>query len=156
MFGNILVYYIEGSGLHFIVVYSMSTLFVACPSICQLHRLKGDNQKDSLRLIEHLAPRWEQLGITLDFDPRGVHVDLIKKECTNEGPVGCCNRVLKDWLNGQGARAYQPPTWANFITVLEEMEEFHLVRSLQTYFCTGPDWYNSCLVITDCYSVCSS
>ena len=66
-------------------------------------------------------------------------MDLIKKECAIDGPEACCRHVLKDWLNGQGAYAYQPPTWPNLIKILEAMEETRLVGRLQTYLSAGPD-----------------
>ena len=99
------------------------------PTVKQLLVMKGSQKKHPIRLVRQLAPRWELLGYALDFDPKGNHVQLIKRECTTEGgPLACCYRVLMDWLNGQGS--CQPPTWAMLVEILEEIDECCLAQEI--------------------------
>ena len=118
---------------HFTLHYIHTS--IDSPTIHQLWFLRGDDQKDSIRLIDELTPEWERFGYMLDFDRRGSHMAFIKAQYVREGAMACCNRVLVDWLNGRGT--HQPPTWANLISILKDIDECRvLAQRLQTYFGT--------------------
>ena len=107
---------------HFIIDVDM-------PTIRQLTLLKSPTP---IRILKKLALQWETLGYTLDFDPQGDHIQLIRKEHEREGLLSCCRKVLIHWLNGRGS--YQPANWENLIEILEDMNEVHLARELRDMF----------------------
>ena len=87
--------------------------------------------RESVHIIKILAPRWKLLGDTMDFDCRGSNVQLIESQHAIEGPVACCREVLQYWLCGNGS--YQPPTWENFIQLLQDIEETNLATMLRDH-----------------------
>ena len=98
------------------------------PTVKQLQVIKCE-KKSPIRLVQDIAHKWEELGYALDFDPKGSHVKLIKKDYAIEGSVACCYRVLMDWLDGKGA--CQPPTWAKLIEILEDIDERRLAQEIK-------------------------
>ena len=103
-------------------------VLMGTPTVKQLLVMRCSKEKSPVRLVQEIAPKWELLGYALDFDAKGSHVKLIKSDCTIEGSVACCYRVLMDWLDGRGA--CQPPTWAKLIEILSDIGEIRLAQEI--------------------------
>jgi len=86
------------------------------PTIAQLQLLKGADGK-VLEIINHVAARWEDIAINMDFDPTGYMQSAIK--ANNHGNVAvCCKATFTTWLEGVGSK--QPATWSMLIQILNE------------------------------------
>ena len=103
-------------------------VLMGTPTVKQLLVMRCSREKSPVHLVQEIAPKWELLGYALDFDATGSHVKLIKSDCTIEGSVACCYRVLMDWLDGRGA--CQPPTWAKLIEILSDIGEIRLAQEI--------------------------
>lgn len=85
------------------------------PSLAQLQSLKGADGK-VLRIIDHVAARWGDIGINMDFDATGYTVGTIK--ANNRDVTDCCKVMFTTWLEGKGSK--QPPTWNVLIQILDD------------------------------------
>ena len=79
-----------------------------------------------VQIIRDLAPKWKDVGISLDFDPDGRTLDLIEVQKMNE-PVACCRAMFQHWLAGNGV----PATWGTLIELLQDAEQSHLAEQIK-------------------------
>ena len=99
----------------------------AKPTLAQLMKMKTA-RGGRIEIIKCVAPQWKQLGILLDFDPKGRTLDLIEAEHKFDGPVDCCEATIKHWLKGNGMDA----TWNTVIELLEDIGELELAKQVKS------------------------
>ena len=80
-----------------------------------------------VQIIQDVAPKWKDFGISLDFDPDGRTLDLIEAEQKVNGPVACCRAMFQCWLAGNGV----PATWDTLIELLQDAEQSHLAEQIK-------------------------
>ena len=85
------------------------------PTLAQLQSLKGTEGK-VLMIIDHVAHKWGDIGINMDFDATGYTVRTIK--ANNHDVTDCCKVMFTTWLEGKGSK--QPPTWNVLIQILDD------------------------------------
>lgn len=104
-----------------------SCLFSAAkPRLAQLTLLKT-TEGQKVQIIQDVAPKWKDFGISLDFDPDGRTLDLIEAEQKINGPVACCRAMFQHWLAGNGA----PATWDTLMELLQDAEQSHLAQQIK-------------------------
>ena len=99
------------------------------PKFSQLIRL-NDKEGRTVKLIEGVAAKWEQLAYILQFSSAVVRtVQRDTNNCT-----AACEEVLYRWLNGsEGTR--QPVSWATLIECLRDCDFIMLARDLENTLC---------------------
>ena len=70
-----------------------------------------------VEIIKHVAPRWRDVGLLLDFDPTGNPLNLIQSK--EQGPLPCCQALFQYWLEGNGVK---PITWGKLVEILEDSD----------------------------------
>jgi len=85
-------------------------------------------EEQKVEIIKSVAPQWQQLGALLDFDTEGRTLDLIEEQHKLNGPVDCCQAIMKHWLKGNGKDA----TWAVLIEILDDIEQSELARQVKS------------------------
>ena len=62
-------------------------------------------ERDNLKIIETIAPRWKTVGYLMDLDPDRRKVDVIEAEYAHKqnGVVTCCQEIFKLWLDREDA-----------------------------------------------------
>lgn len=85
----------------------------------ELLKLKsGDGEEVSV--ITSLAPDWKQIGVFMDFDENGQHLDVIAADQTLRTPVDRCQKMFQHWLNGNGR---DPFSWSTVIEILRDAKK---------------------------------
>ena len=78
----------------------------------------------TLRLIESVAPDWEELAIALEFEQHIIRT--IKKD--NRETEAACRAMLFQWLERKG---HQPNTWRTLITALKDIQLASIADTLE-------------------------
>ena len=89
--------------------------------------LKTD-QEHKIQIIKRLASNWRNFAILLNFDERGIEVDIIRDKY-NSDPEACCKATFQYWLKGNGLR---PCSWRKLIEVLEDCDEKGLAQEIDS------------------------
>ena len=85
-----------------------------------------------IKIIETVAPKWQQLGDQMEFDERGSQLDLIRSKHPND-PVECCREMFKHWLNGNGVKSC---SWRELIELLRDYDFEALAEEVNSAFTT--------------------
>lgn len=70
-------------------------------------------------IIKHIAPKWENFGVFMDFDDKGLELDRIAAENKVYGNLSCCVAMFKHWL-ADGRRQ----TWNELVEMLEDADGY--------------------------------
>ena len=97
----------------------------SAPKLHQLDLLECSGK--SLKLIQSIAAKWEQIARRLYFDHHVI--DIITKDCPQQAELAC-QSVLTRWLNGEGR---QPISWMTLITVLDEADLSSIAEDLKKF-----------------------
>ena len=97
----------------------------ATPTLKMLTLMKTP-KGNKIRVIQTVAPRWQRLGVLLDFDESGKKLEFIetKNHCI---PEECCREMFQHWLKGNGVR---PCSWRTLIELLEDCDFEMLAEEL--------------------------
>ena len=93
------------------------------PKLHQLGCLKLHNRR--IRVIEHVASKWESVAIQLHFE--GHLIETIKIDSHSQVDSACRKMFIK-WLEGIGR---QPITWRTLINALDEAGLSNVARELE-------------------------
>ena len=86
----------------------------ASPSIKKLTVLREPGGQ-KVEIVASVAGKWKEVGVLLDFDDTGQHLDTI--ETGNEkDPLACCHAMFRHWLKGNGV----DQTWGELIQILKD------------------------------------
>ena len=97
----------------------------ASPTIKMLKVLKGpDGQK--VEIVATVAKKWKDIGVLLDFDATGQHLDTIEASYEKD-PVSCCQAMFQHWLKGNGVEQ----TWGTLIDILKDCKQGVLAESVE-------------------------
>ena len=100
------------------------------PKFSQLIRL-NDKEGRTVKLIEGVAAKWEQLAYTLQFSSAVVRT--VQRD-TNQDCTAACEEVLYRWVSGaEGTR--QPVSWATLIECLRDCDFRVLASDLEKVLC---------------------
>ena len=96
------------------------------PRIAQLMKLKNA-KGEKIEIIKTIAPDWKQVGLLMDFDPKGKKVASIEAEHAHKrnGPVICCQEIFTLWLDQPDA------TWGNLLELLTDSEQKDLAEQVK-------------------------
>ena len=97
------------------------------PTLQKLQLLKGHNGR-RLKVIEEVAPRWEELASALQFDHLvilQVKADYLHRE------VAACRHIFTMWLEEERDHLRSPVTWETFIQCLTDAEFSHISVELE-------------------------
>ena len=72
---------------------------------------------EKIKIIETVAPRWQELGAQMKFDKVGTKLDIIKAK--HNDPKDCSREMFQYWLRGSGVR---PCSWKKLIELLQECD----------------------------------
>jgi hypothetical protein len=97
----------------------------SAPKLHQLDLLECSGK--SLKLIQSIAAKWEQIARRLYFDHHVI--GIITKDCHQQAELAC-QSVLTRWLNGEGR---QPISWTTLITVLDEADLSSVAEDLKKF-----------------------
>ena len=97
----------------------------SAPTLPQLDLLKCSGK--SLKLIQRIAAKWEQIARRLYFDHHVI--SIITKDCPLQAELAC-QSVLTRWLNGEGR---QPISWTTLLTVLDEADLSSVAEDLKKF-----------------------
>jgi hypothetical protein len=75
------------------------------PKLHELQLLKFTNGPE-FRIIEKVAPKWDEVAIALGFD--GARIETIKMGAYYQ-PAQACREMFIEWLGG--GHDLEPPTW---------------------------------------------
>ena len=93
------------------------------PTLRELQLLR-DNDGRQVRVIDTVAPCWQELAVALGFD--GAAIEVIDRGDFYR-PEDACRKMFIRWQNGeQGLR--RPITWTTLIECLQEVTklgDFH-------------------------------
>ena len=80
-----------------------------------------------MKVIEQVAPQWEELAYILQFSSAAVKIieHDNTKSCT-----AACTEVLHQWVGG-AAGTRQPVNWATFIECLRDCDLSVLAKDLE-------------------------
>ena len=97
----------------------------ASPSIRMLKVLKGpDGQK--VEIVAAVAKKWKEIGVLLDSDATGQHLDTIETGYEKD-PSSCCQAMFQHWLKGNGVEQ----TWGTLIDILKDCKLGMLAESVE-------------------------
>ena len=65
--------------------------------------------------MEEVGTKWKDIGYQIDISPRELE-EMGRKNSIDE----CCEKVLSEWLNEQGAN-YYPVTWEGLYLLLRDV-----------------------------------
>ena len=97
------------------------------PTLAQLKMMKTTTG-EKIKIIESVAPQWQELGDLLDFDPEGRTLDLIEANNQQKGCVACCREMFVSWLKGKGREA----TWEVLIELLDDIDQSELAEQVKS------------------------
>ena len=103
-------------------------LLSTAPRLSQLKLLRSPHGK-KVEIIKHLAWKWKDVGVLLDFDAQGNTLSRISADEGRAGVESCCQAMLQLWLQGSGV---QPVSWATLLQVLEDCECGTLAAEVRT------------------------
>ena len=86
------------------------------PTLAQLRKLTVHGAQ--LYIIREVAGKWDEIAISMDFDPNGHTQTAINKDFSTVQEK--CTETFKKWLQGMGSR--QPATWKKLVEILRDCE----------------------------------
>ena len=104
----------------------------AKPNLAKLALLRTTDGK-KIKIIESVAPIWQDLGDMLNFDERGSLLSLIKKEHPGDLKA-CCRTMFQHWLNGNGL----PCTWCTLVELLYDLDMKNLAEEIESALPASP------------------
>ena len=107
-----------------VVIYKKSEfrcfLAVDRPNLYQLQKIEGQGGR-TVKLIEQVAPFWDQLACSLHFRPAVIQaIDRDHRKCER-----ACMDMSTRWLEGS---ARQPVTWKTLIAALRDSGQCNLEK----------------------------
>ena len=99
------------------------------PSLGKLSFLRTAQGKN-VKVIQTVAPKWQNLGDMMEFDADGMKLDEISKKFCGDDEK-CCRAVFQKWIKGDGIR---PCSWRKLIELLENCKFEELASDLQSVF----------------------
>ena len=105
----------------------LSCVLDATPTLAKLAVLRTAGGK-KIKIIERVAPFWQELGDQLDFDESGSRLALIKAEHPTN-PVACCRAMFQHWLMGNGVT---PCSWRMLIQLLNDVDKKGLAKDIKS------------------------
>ena len=88
--------------------------------------LKGHDGR-KLKIIEEVAPQWEELASALQFDHSVIL--QVKADCHRE--VAACRHIFVMWLEEKYDHLCSPVTWETLIQCLIDAECSHISTKLE-------------------------
>ena len=76
------------------------------PELYELQLLEFDKERESVRIMEKVIPKWKQVAIALGFN--GSRIEAIEMGAPWR-PEDACLKMFTDWL--AGGHELRPPTW---------------------------------------------
>ena len=88
---------------------------------------KEGDREEKFELVSLVSGSWKKIGILIDltFD---VLENYEKEKRSN--PVRCWERVMQDWLDGQGSSSY-PITWNGLYKLLRNINKGKVAQDLE-------------------------
>ena len=91
-------------------------------------QLQELQQCGSVKVIDTVAPHWEELAITLGF--RHYVIETVKRDYKSDAR-GACRRMFLMWIEHKEENLIGPVTWATLIQCLEDAEFSSLAEALK-------------------------
>ena len=95
------------------------------PTLKKLKLLRGPDGQ-TVKIVNTVASKWKEVGIDLDFDDAGQHLETIESTYDKE-PVQCCQAMFRHWLKGNG----EEQTWLKLIEILQDCKLGALAESVE-------------------------
>ena len=99
------------------------------PNLQQLEELTGCGSK-TIRIINSVASKWEELAIALDFDAPAI--DCIRRDFSSDCREAC-SQMLQKWIKME-YNVCKPVTWTILIQCLQDAEFSTLAKDLNEIF----------------------
>ena len=87
--------------------------------------LKGSGGQ-KVEIVAAVANNWKEIGVLLDFDATGQHLDTIETGYEKD-PSSCCQAMFQHWLKGNGVEQ----TWGTLIDILKDCKLGTLAESVE-------------------------
>ena len=98
------------------------------PTIQQLHELQGKDGKTAIRLIDTVAPEWEELAMAMGF-PAHV-IGTIRRNHIHDAK-GATLQIFTQWLEGKSSVAV---SWESLVDCLHQAEFSNVSLDIQELF----------------------
>ena len=85
----------------------------------------------SVRVVDHVAPQWEQLAMALGFKHHTIAT--VGRDYAKDAK-GACHQILFLWLEETEEGLVEPVTWATLIQCLVDVELSCLAEELNRIF----------------------
>lgn len=82
------------------------------------------------QVVKHVAHKWEELCMCLEFDPYGTKQETIRQDFIKQGVEMCCLQVLLLWIR-EGGGSGKTVCWGSIITCLQDMELRTVAKDLK-------------------------
>ena len=103
------------------------TLLEHPPNLQQLEELTGyDHDSKTVRIINCVASKWEELAIALGFDAPAI--DCIRRDFSSDCKEAC-SQMLQKWIKMEYS-VCKPATWTVLIQCLQDAEFSTLAKDL--------------------------
>ena len=86
---------------------------------------------ESIQVINHVAPNWEELAIALGF--KYYTIKTVHRDHKSDAREAC-RRILSMWLEGAEEGLVQPVTWTTLVQCLVNAEFSCLAEKLMESF----------------------
>jgi hypothetical protein len=94
------------------------------PTLPELYLFTG-RTGTRYRVLERLAPFWEQLALALHFEP--YVTETVKKSAMFQ-INDCCRTIMQKWLQGYQS-AVGPVTWETLLSAMAEVEDLAVLTA---------------------------
>ena len=103
------------------------------PTLQQLQLLRGHDGR-TVKVINEVSPRWEELAITLQFSSSVI--SYIKTDYPHSGTSACCC-IFTTWLDEEQDHLPEPVTWATLIQCLTDADFSALAQDIEEIISHG-------------------
>lgn len=83
---------------------------------------------ETVRVIDAVAPKWEELAIALGFKP--YTIQTIQRDHVQDARAAC-QRMLSMWLEEKEENLCRPATWLTLVQCLIDAEFSTLAQDLE-------------------------
>ena len=111
------------------------------PKLRQLQLLKFPDGTE-LRIMEKVAPKWEEVAIALGFDGARIETIEIGAYCK---PRIACRKMFIDWLSG--GHDLKRPTWGSLVQSLRAAKLTEIVADLLSHTIKIVSFKRECTII---------
>ncbi len=82
-----------------------------------------DSEGNELRIMDEIAPRWDQVAIALEVDER--FIKILARDCS-QNALQACHRMLAHWIDSQSQ-----VNWGFMVDALRRADYKVLAKQVQ-------------------------